>query len=139
MGAQMSIKAMKQALKALEQHGTPLLNHEDAYSESLTALRQAIAEAEKQEPVAWSYTNAQGRDVIIRGNVAPYEAPYEDATPLYTHPLKREWVSLTDDDIYSADCVKQKYIGSGEYVIDSDSVEAFARAIEAKLREKNGC
>jgi hypothetical protein len=46
----MSIEAMKQALDALEQHGTPLLNHEDAYSSSLNALRQAIAEAEKQEP-----------------------------------------------------------------------------------------
>jgi len=46
----MSIEAMKKALDALETHGAPLLNHEDAYSASLTALRQAIAEAEKQEP-----------------------------------------------------------------------------------------
>tara|TARA_R110000868_G_scaffold50034_1_gene160415 strand:+ start:1847 stop:2068 length:222 start_codon:yes stop_codon:yes gene_type:complete len=45
----MSIEAMKLALDALETHGAPLLNHEDAYSASLTALRQAIEEAEKQE------------------------------------------------------------------------------------------
>ena len=49
----MSIEAMKLALEALEQHGAPLLNHEDAYSASLTALRQAIKEAlaqPEQEP-----------------------------------------------------------------------------------------
>ncbi len=45
----MSLEAMKQALDALETHGTPLLNYEDAYSASVTALRQAIAEAEKLE------------------------------------------------------------------------------------------
>jgi len=42
-------EALKLALEALETHGAPLLNHEDAYSASLTALRQAIEEAEKQE------------------------------------------------------------------------------------------
>jgi hypothetical protein len=52
----MSISAMKQALEALED-AAALLSAED-YStafqdEAITTLRQAIAEAEKQEPVAW--------------------------------------------------------------------------------------
>jgi hypothetical protein len=50
----MSISAMKQALKALEQihpgNMTPMA--EEAWNKSITALRQDIAEAEKQEPVA---------------------------------------------------------------------------------------
>ena len=89
------------------------------------AFLEAIAAAEKQEPVAWAYTNAQGRDVIIRGNVAPYEAPYEDAAPLYAHPQpKREWVGLTDEE--AAECW------------NSSAVTTW-KNIEAKLREKNGC
>ena len=48
----MSIEAMKQALEALE-----TLNSGDSYKthNAATALRQAIAEAEKQEPVAWMW------------------------------------------------------------------------------------
>ena len=47
----MSISAMKQALEALEQihpgNMTPMA--EEAWNKSITALRQAIAEAEKRE------------------------------------------------------------------------------------------
>jgi hypothetical protein len=47
----MSIEAMKQALDALEEHGTHYARHEDDYIKAITALRQAIEQAEKQEPV----------------------------------------------------------------------------------------
>jgi surface antigen len=56
----MSIEAMKQALDALEEHGTHYARHEDDYIKAITALRQAIAEAEKQEPVAWHEPGAYG-------------------------------------------------------------------------------
>lgn len=49
---------------------------------------------------------------------------YSVGTKLYTAPQPRQWVSLTNDDI--AEC--------GPYVLDEYH---FARAIEAKLREKN--
>jgi hypothetical protein len=47
----MSIETMKQALEALE-----TLNSGDSYKthNAATALRQALAEAEKQEPVQWA-------------------------------------------------------------------------------------
>jgi hypothetical protein len=47
----MSLSAMKQALEALE-----TLNSGDSYKthNAATALRQAIAEAEMQEPVQWA-------------------------------------------------------------------------------------
>jgi hypothetical protein len=86
----MSIEAMKQALKFCEEIGDlrgpyPFVNETSIVSDSrkvLKALRQAIAEAEKQEPVAWivdgeikvrldmagklycSETNVYGKDVV---------------------------------------------------------------------------
>jgi hypothetical protein len=49
--------------------------------------------------------------------------------PLYTHPPQRPWVGLTDADIGDA------YVAW----VDTDSAlfADFARAIEAKLKEKN--
>jgi Fe-S-cluster containining protein len=55
--------------------------------------------------------------------------------PRCGHCCKAEWVGLTDDEIASIDGVEMKYIGTGEYVIDGEY--EFARAIEAKLKEKN--
>jgi hypothetical protein len=111
----MTIEAMKQALEALEQHGTPLINHEDAYSASLTALRQAIEAAEKQEPVAWQERQARRmKDGVVTEWTNWYPCRYRtidearaeacDHIPyewrsLYTHPPKREWVGLTDEEI----------------------------------------
>jgi hypothetical protein len=133
----MSIKAMKatphkQLIDELMDCRIPKTEREHAAAREIERLRQAIEEAEKQEPVAWSYTNARGREEIVRTSIAPYE----DATPLYAHPQpKREWVGLTDEEIGEIEGVEMKYIGTGEYVIDGEY--EFAKAIEAKLREKN--
>ena len=51
-----------------------------------------------------------------------------------THPnLKREWVGLTDEDL-------QKVLGFGEFTTESTkaTITHLARAVEAKLKEKNG-
>jgi len=59
----MSISAMKQALEALEEiHRTGDTQAFDlCYAPNvIPALRQAIAEAEKQEPVAWHEPGAYG-------------------------------------------------------------------------------
>ena len=99
---------MKQALDALEQHGTPLLNHEDAYSASLNALRQAIAEAEKQEPDELTIAYMSG---------------------FFDGKKKREWVGLTDEEITEIRLKSFDSIATNRQVYE---------AIEAKLREKNG-
>ena len=67
------IEAMKQALEALEYQGP---SWPESRSKAATALRQAIAEAEKQEPVAFKCG-----DSIV--HIKP---------PIYgnTHPPKRE-------------------------------------------------
>jgi hypothetical protein len=50
----MSISAMKQALEALDAYSWEQVDAARA------ALRQAIAEAEKQEPVAWHEPDSYG-------------------------------------------------------------------------------
>jgi hypothetical protein len=119
----MSIEAMKQALDALEEHGTHYARHEDDYIKAITALRQAIEQAEKQEPIGYLYDwlNPENRDEVIRDWFATSMYVIEkdkgfNVRPLYTAP--REWVGLTDEE---------KEAATGW------SVEH----IEAKLKEKN--
>jgi len=107
------IDVMKLALEALENGG--LLRVKQA----ITALRQAIEQAEKQEPVAW-----------MEDSIEFYakDHPTNSCTiPLYTAPPKREWVGLTDEEI-------DKAIISTAPSFKPDDV---ARAIEAKLKERN--
>jgi hypothetical protein len=149
----MSIEAMKLALEALENsiddvrdclnqnlplagyarydqriewYREQIAKHEDA----ITSLRQVIEQAEKQEPVAWCVLEPwlSGKfeaqdcfsDVALDANVG--------WVPLYTTPQpQREWVGLTDEEI------SQLWLGTSPYFNEED----FARAIEAKLKEKN--
>ena len=78
----------------------------DEHQQAITSLRQAIAEAEKQEP--FEYWNAvegwvkldevrEHFDSVNCGTI--YKNDGEGRVPLYTHPQpKREWVGLTDED-----------------------------------------
>ena len=81
-------------------------------------------EAMKQEPVAWI---SEGGDVS-RSKRYMDEMGFK-CNPLYTAPPKREWVGLTDEEINSV-----RY--SRDWTADWTDT-TFARAIEAKLREKN--
>jgi hypothetical protein len=143
----MSIEAMKQALEALELalrcHGVMLLSDppKDAWkyhgveadaNKAITALRTAIAEAEKQEPVAWLEPE-WGEKICPE---VGYEVTMTDDhpkdlcwIPLYTTPpaaQRKEWQGLTDEEV--KDIVwNLPYEPSQEHI----------RAIEAKLKEKN--
>ena len=192
----MSMEIMKQAFDALREmhyalgraHATmrrptkyvkaALLQGQSA----ITTLRQAIAEAEKQEPVAigeeWKpcvklpvvvhvreqrkgeahvstregITPVKEDDLIMRG-VAGEEYPISrelfnrtytfDTAPVHASDIsqepvdetvkgKHEWVKLTDEEIYDyAD--KFLYQHGSNY-----GIKSFGKAIEAKLKEKNG-
>ena len=79
------------------------------------------------EPAAWMWDVHNGAGYTSRGiDFFPTDIPFAKHTPLYTAPPKKEWVSLTDDEIYEA-------------VENSNSVlvKDMARAVEAKLKEKN--
>ena len=140
----MSIEAMKQALEALEilaryenpetriqvrkpKDGGPIVTmypHKVAL-DAAQSLRQAIEQAEKQEPVAWMTINAYGEEDDIH-----YENPEghlpEGWTykPLYTHPPQARqtqdeplgywnavegWVELPEEDNKPAAWVEPEF------------------------------
>jgi hypothetical protein len=114
------IDAMKRALEALEWR----FSNADA---AIEALRQAIEQAEKQEPVAWisdSPTKGNGKQLHFTKTDAWRWS--SNITPLYTAPPKREWVGLLDEEIEQA-------VGSP---LDEVYLSDFRRVIE-KLRSKN--
>ena len=129
----MSIGAMKQWLEAFE----GLLNKTSGqaiYSfmeterriamSACVGIRQAIAEAEKQEPVAV----VQDLDEVKRKHLV-YECGFDWKDPLYTHPQpKREWVGLTPEEIDNIE-----FAG----LATPKEKRELVRAIEAKLKEKN--
>ena len=122
----MSREAMQMALEALEQihpgNLTPMA--EEAWNKAITALRQALEE--KQEPVAWMHNFIEGN--VITHRPADIDRHPERWTPLYTAPPK-QWQGLTDQEINSV-CYKRDWTAPW-------TSTTFARAIEAKLREKN--
>ena len=99
-----------------------------AYS-AIAKLRQAL-EQPKQEPVAWisgkSLAEIKDFDATVYGR-----GGFDDATPIYTEPPKREWVGLKEEDISA---ISKKLFGS---IYDAGSDRHFASAIEAKLKERN--
>jgi hypothetical protein len=121
----MSISAMKCALQSLESVEKVNGWNKDSVvgrhcTQSAHFLRQAIAEAEKQEPVAWIVDG----EIKVRLDMAG--KLYYSETNVYTSPPKREWVGLTNEEI--ADVWKTEYFNISYEL---------PRAIEAKLKEKN--
>lgn len=92
--------------------------------EQNTMLDAKIAELEQeqeQEPVGQLQEESYGRGQVMWFNKPP------DQTMLYTAPQRREWVSVSDDEIYGM---------YDEPRSDSEMV-AFARNLEAALKERN--
>ena len=94
------IEAMKQALEALGEKFTSgnsiEVERATITRDEYLALRQAIEQAEKQEPVAWVLK--MGNEKILDSHFNDIQE-LDDGTPLYTAPLKREWVSLSDEEL----------------------------------------
>lgn len=87
------------------------------------------------EPVAWLYQiKPDGNMAVSLQMMQSIDHEHVRETPLYTHPQpKRKWVGLTDEeihDIYDHVAKQEPYSGA----VTRRNV---ARAIEAKLREKN--
>lgn len=131
----MSIETMKLALEALESvtgHFTrtpSTLRDSEVRGEAhkaITALRAAIEQAEEQEPVAYGVIDEDGQIDWTCDYPFSDDPGWPDSVPLYTAPLQREWQGLMVKEIYECEPEENRY-----------SLVDFARAIEAKLKEKN--
>jgi hypothetical protein len=124
-----SITAMKQALEALTRIWEDGLENfpESGHDAAITALRTAIAEAEKQEPVAWMDASE---------TALSWENYLDGMKPLYTTPPAAQRQPLTDDRI--GQIIEQCKITLVNYCSGEKQTE-FARAIEAEhgIKEKN--
>jgi hypothetical protein len=82
---------------------------------------------DEQEPVAWRSTSPDGK-LSNKFACKPTEGNWVE--PLYTAPQKKEWVGLTDEEA-------KKTFEEHNCVISADLAGILARAIEAKLKERN--
>jgi hypothetical protein len=119
----MSIEAMKMALGDICGAKLCEINSMSSRYEmirlqdcAIATLRQAIEQAEKQEPFGYFQLD-------LRMDAWVQNRDNKKGVPFYTAPTKREWVGLTDDEIAMYD---KRLSGSG-----------VACDIEAKLKEKN--
>ena len=112
-----------------------LANHKGApvvpWNDALDGMKAAL-EA-KDEPVAWMRDDIVSADTIW-GKYGPKKV-FDSDMPLYTTPPQCTWVGLTDEEI-------RKWWASENGLEDCDmcKIDDFilvARAIEAKLKEKN--
>jgi hypothetical protein len=94
----------------------------------IETLRARLAQPEPEpepEPVAWYWSN--GIEFTIAFEKTDGHAP------MYLHPPQREWQGLTDEEIIdTANNAPFDTMVSAE-----DYIYVIARAIEAKLKEKN--
>ena len=77
-----------------------------------------------REPVAWVVYTQEGQYAFVTDNPAVIH-PSQRALPLYATP-QRTWVGLTDEEIQQ--CLNG---------LPTQTIDVYARRIEAKLKEKN--
>ena len=93
-------------------------------AEAIAVIEKALAQP-KQKPMAWKLPD---KNVVFwedTKEVDEYHG-FEPTIPLYPHP-QRTWVGLTVEDVH--DCLKG---------LPTQSIEVYARSVEAKLKQKNG-
>ena len=111
--------------------------HVDAIHEWAERAKAAEAKLAQQEqgPVAWRFKGMMGMPWSLSDD-GYYVSCKRDkgyiVEPLYTAPPRREWQSLTDQEVW--DAVQHGVVGS--IGLPSKAI-AIARPIEAKLKEKN--
>ena len=132
-------EALKLSLKAFEQiiyvfldtegsHGKLEMDAIDAAYESIAAIKEVLAQSE-QKPVAIveaSWNDDEGFVLVKR-----LVKSLPKGSCLYTTPPQRTWVGLTDEDIKAVNA-QVSQIPPIDY-----TTTTYAKAIEAKLKEKN--
>jgi hypothetical protein len=108
------LREMYKALTAINDDRLPFDG--DDFHEALRLGEAAIAQP-AQEPVAWMQADHE--------HISLLEDVYH-TIPLYIAPPKREWVGLTDEEVYKI-----------AFSLQGEHWRKVADAIEAKLKEKN--
>lgn len=134
-------QAAEQSLEALELYLTMDTVEEshllevDIAPKAITALRAALEEPE-HKPVAWrTFDGEGGYDYRSYEMNETYDKEWAERNPnhkgwvepLYTAPPKKQWVSLTDQEVWEA--IDDVLEGGGWLDV--------ARALEQAFKEKN--
>jgi hypothetical protein len=131
----MSREAIEEAIEVLEDASAEMLmetGDKNYYIEAIAVLRQALET--EQEP--FEYWNAvegwvkidevrEHFDAVGCGTI--YKSAGEGRSPLYTAPPKKQWVSLTDQEVWQA--IHNVLEGGGWLDV--------ARVLEQAFKEKN--
>ena len=148
-------EALRLALDWMEKvsHHTPT----EFDNEGIDVAEKICAALEaKDEPVAWLRTSGTGSPVVTEALLAEMpEMRWNFQQPLYAHPQQADKSLLFDSGVYAGSHVGKgiqhtsldhqpwvkltdSEIGTIAYNVNPlDGVRTFARAIEAKLKEKN--
>lgn len=123
---------LQQALDALKKHDDKWLECGERvwFEEEIKAIEERLAQPES-EPVAW--LDPYGG--LISAKAMQFAAGIDIARhtiPLYSAPPKKEWVGLTDKEMF--DCLVQTDYAAVRLPL---GFKLFAEFIEAKLKEKN--
>ncbi|MFZ9967998.1 MAG: hypothetical protein ACO3IN_13550 [Steroidobacteraceae bacterium] len=130
-------EAATQALEALDgcYDRSGLIQHNGQWVSrrmaAMDALKAALEQPE-QEPVAMCRTWHKGSDqhAELLDWTDALEALPDGEHPLFTHPPRREWRGLTDEE-------REAAIRWAIELENTQFSQTVARAIEAKLKEKN--
>jgi len=131
----MSREAIEEAIEVLEDASAEMLmetGDKNYYIEAIAVLRQALET--EQEP--FEYWNAvegwvkidevrEHFDAVGCGTI--YKSAGEGRSPLYTAPPKKEWVGLTDQEVWQAI----------DNVLEGGGWLDVARVLEQAFKEKN--
>ena len=118
-------EALRLALEALENSWTEPNNEQyEIEKNAITAIKEALET--KDEP--FEYWNAVGWFGYDTGLRLWFETDKNDdgAIPLYKDQQQRTWVWLTDKEV--DECLRG---------LPTQTIDVYARRIEAKLKEKN--
>lgn len=100
---------------------------------ALAAIREALSEPVKQEPVAWLNPHNQAViDVRKKKQIGEGKGYPNFSIPLYAAPVERQWVDLTDDEL--RELIRKEH---DAYCLVNAYTLKFARAVIAAFKEKN--
>jgi hypothetical protein len=136
--AQQALEALEGCVKALDALHAPgdsiYTRASDLADRAEIALRAALAQQQEQEPVAWRYKGMMSMPWSLSDD-GYYVSRKRDkgytVEPLFTHPPRREWQSLSEEEI---DAVLFPYCDNKYEWIDYREV---ACAVEQACKERN--